>query len=138
MALVESLLHLAKYSPLRGQLRQFLLLIVKIPDSRLTTTLESNREHLTLLIIYNIRMSDHKEHFDVLPAPSLDERLAKLAIKLETLQERIKVLIQEKYFMENKISDAQGRIQKILSKLPQANDSRQLTLLDTPAKTPHE
>ena len=39
---------LAECLPLRGQLRQSLLLQAKIPDSRLTTTLESNREHLTL------------------------------------------------------------------------------------------
>jgi hypothetical protein len=47
-------------------------------------------------------------------------------------------LVEEKSFMENKISDAQGRIQKILNKLPQTSDTRQLTLLDQSSETPHE
>jgi len=69
---------------------------------------------------------------------SLSERMDAIAVKLETLQQQIKSLVQEKSFMENKISDAQGRIQKILNKLPQATDTRQLTLLDNSAETPHE
>ena len=70
--------------------------------------------------------------------PSLAERMDVLTLKLETLQHHIKTLVEEKSFMENKISDAQGRIQKILNKLPQASDTRQLTLLDQPSETPHE
>jgi len=69
---------------------------------------------------------------------SLSERMDAITVKLETLQQQIKALVQEKSFMENKISDAQGRIQKILNKLPQATDTRQLTLLDNSAETPHE
>lgn len=70
--------------------------------------------------------------------PSLSQRLDVLTLKLETLQHHIKTLVEEKSFMENKISDAQGRIQKILNKLPQASDTRQLTLLDQSSETPHE
>ena len=70
--------------------------------------------------------------------PSLAERMDVLTLKLETLQHHIKTLVEEKSFMENKISDAQGRIQKILNKLPQASDTRQLTLLDQSSETPHE
>jgi chaperonin cofactor prefoldin len=70
--------------------------------------------------------------------PSLTQRLDVLTLKLETLQHHIKTLVEEKSFMENKISDAQGRIQKILNKLPQTSDTRQLTLLDQSSETPHE
>jgi chaperonin cofactor prefoldin len=70
--------------------------------------------------------------------PSLSQRLDVLTLKLETLQHHIKTLVEEKSFMENKISDAQGRIQKILNKLPQTSDTRQLTLLDQSSETPHE
>ena len=69
---------------------------------------------------------------------SLTQRLDVLTLKLETLQHHIKTLVEEKSFMENKISDAQGRIQKILNKLPQTSDTRQLTLLDQSSETPHE
>ena len=129
---------LAECLPLRGQLRQSLLLQAKIPDSRLTTTLESNREHLTSRIIYNIDMNQLNNDFEPVNPPSLLERLDALTIKLESLQQKINLLVQEKTFMENKISDAQGRIQKILNKLPQANDTRQLTLLDNASEAPHE
>ena len=129
---------LAECLPLRGQLRQSLLLQAKIPDSRLTTTLESNREHLTSRIIYNIDMNQINNDFELVNPPSLLERLDALTIKLESVQQKINLLVQEKTFMENKISDAQGRIQKILNKLPQANDTRQLTLLDNASETPHE
>ena len=57
-------------------------------------------------------------------------RLDSLTLKLEKLQEQINSIAKEKSFMENKISDAQNRIQKILSKLPQTADTRQLNLLD--------
>jgi len=111
---------------------------VKVPDSRLTTTIESNREHLTSRIIYNIGMDQNNSDMNMANPQSLSERMDAIAVKLETLQQHIKALVQEKSFMENKISDAQGRIQKILNKLPQATDTRQLTLLDNSAETPHE
>jgi predicted nucleic acid-binding Zn-ribbon protein len=83
-------------------------------------------------------MNQLNNDFDLVNPPSLFERLDALTIKLESLQQKINLLVQEKTFMENKISDAQGRIQKILNKLPQANDTRQLTLLDNASETPHE
>ena len=73
-----------------------------------------------------------------IPPLSLSQRMDALSLKLETLQRHIKILVEEKSFMENKISDAQGRIQKILNKLPQSTDTRQLTLLDQPSETHHE
>jgi hypothetical protein len=121
-----------------GAAQVVLVFYAKIPDSRLTTTLESNREHLTPRIIYNIDMNQLNNDFEPVNPPSLLERLDALTIKLESLQQKINLLVQEKTFMENKISDAQGRIQKILNKLPQANDTRQLTLLDNASEAPHE
>jgi hypothetical protein len=83
-------------------------------------------------------MNQLNNDFEPINPPSLLERLDALTIKLESLQQKINLLVQEKTFMENKISDAQGRIQKILNKLPQANDTRQLTLLDNASEAPHE
>ncbi len=111
---------------------------VKVPDSRLTTTIESNREHLTSRIIYNMGMDKINSDMTVANPQSLSDRMDAVAVKVESLQQQIKALVQEKSLMENKISDAQGRIQKILNKLPQSSDTRQLTLLDNSAETPHE
>jgi predicted nucleic acid-binding Zn-ribbon protein len=83
-------------------------------------------------------MDENNHNFENLQPPSLIERMAVLSSKLEILQQEIKTLVQQKYFMENKISDAQGRIQKILNKLPQTADTRQLTLLDNSSETTHE
>lgn len=136
--MVESLKPLSRMLTVAGAAQVVLVFYAKIPDSRLTTTLESNREHLTSRIIYNIDMNQLNNDFESVNPPSLLERLDALTIKLESLQQKINLLVQEKTFMENKISDAQGRIQKILNKLPQANDTRQLTLLDNASEAPHE
>jgi len=136
--MVESLKPLSRMLTVAGAAQVVLVFYAKIPDSRLTTTLESNREHLTSRIIYNIAMNQLNNDFESVNPPSLLERLDALTIKLESLQQKINLLVQEKTFMENKISDAQGRIQKILNKLPQANDTRQLTLLDNASEAPHE
>jgi hypothetical protein len=111
---------------------------VKVPDSRLTTTIESNREHLTSRIIYNMGMDQNNSNMPVASPQSLLERMDAISLKVEALQQQIKALVKEKSFMENKISDAQGRIQKILNKLPQSTDTRQLTFLDNSAETSHE
>jgi len=83
-------------------------------------------------------MDQNNSDMNMANPQSLSERMDAITVKLETLQQHIKALVQEKSFMENKISDAQGRIQKILNKLPQATDTRQLTLLDNSAETPNE
>ncbi|WP_281971029.1 MULTISPECIES: hypothetical protein [unclassified Polynucleobacter] len=83
-------------------------------------------------------MDQNNSDINMANPQSLSERMDAISVKLVTLQQQIKVLVQEKSFMENKISDAQGRIQKILNKLPQTTDTRQLTLLDNSAETPHE
>ena len=83
-------------------------------------------------------MDENNHNFENLQPPSLIERMDVLSSKLEVLQHEIQTLVQQKSFMEIKISDAQGRIQKILNKLPQATDTRQLTLLDNSSETTHE
>ena len=83
-------------------------------------------------------MDENNHNFENLQPPSLIERMDVLSSKLEVLQHEIQTLVQQKSFMETKISDAQGRIQKILNKLPQATDTRQLTLLDNSSETTHE
>jgi predicted nucleic acid-binding Zn-ribbon protein len=57
-------------------------------------------------------------------------RMEILQRKLALLNVQLSDLMTERRTMENKISDAQTRIQKILNKLPQTTDTRQLNLLD--------
>ncbi len=57
-------------------------------------------------------------------------RMEILQRKLAQLNFHLSDLMAERRTMENKISDAQTRIQKILNKLPQTTDTRQLNLLD--------
>ncbi len=83
-------------------------------------------------------MDQNNSDINLTTPQSLSERMDAVKVKLDMLEQHIKALVQEKSIMENKISDAQGRIQKILNKLPQASDTRQLTLLDNSAETPHE
>lgn len=122
--------------PLRGQLSS-LIQSVKIPlvaklvsDSRLTTNLESIREHLTLRIIYNITMSINNSEFTTDSPEAIVARMEVLQRKLTQLNAQIANIASERHVMENKITDAQTRIQKILNKLPQSTDTRQLNLLD--------
>ena len=83
-------------------------------------------------------MNQNNSDMNMATPQSLSERMDAITVKLETLQQHIKALVQEKSFMENKITDAQGRIQKILNKLPQTADTRQLTLLDNSSEAQHE
>jgi predicted nucleic acid-binding Zn-ribbon protein len=84
-----------------------------------------------------MEQNNSSEMTDINPT-SLTQRLDALSLKIQKLQEQITFLMSEKSFMEHKISDAQGRIQKILNKLPQTPDTRQLTLLDNSSEAPHE
>jgi predicted nucleic acid-binding Zn-ribbon protein len=62
----------------------------------------------------------------------LSGKLDQLASKVAQLQVMVSSFVQEKSLMDTKISDAQNRIAKILNKLPQQEDKRQLNLLDNP------
>ena len=49
--------------------------------------------------------------------------------KITLIQDAVKHLAQDRALQENKIEDAQKRIQRILSRLPDQSDGRQLNLL---------
>jgi predicted nucleic acid-binding Zn-ribbon protein len=71
---------------------------------------------------------------DLTPSPSGDLSVLEISVrrltdKLSTVAEAVKKLTAERTQLENKIEDAQKRIQHILSRLPEQSDGRQLNLL---------
>ncbi len=76
-------------------------------------------------------MTEHTPHVpNDSPEPgSIDSALQRLSKKIQLITEAIKPLKQERSQLENKIEDAQKRIQHILSRLPEQSDGRQLNLL---------
>ena len=71
---------------------------------------------------------------------SLSASIARLAEKIALIQEAVKNLHQSRSHLEGKIEDAQKRVQRILSRLPEQNDGRQLNLLGEtiPATNPED
>ncbi|ANI99884.1 hypothetical protein A8O14_07270 [Polynucleobacter wuianus] len=64
--------------------------------------------------------------------PSLDDlsaSLERLSEKISLIQGAVRNLNQSRLQLEGKIEDAQKRVQRILSRLPEQNDGRQLNLL---------
>ena len=64
--------------------------------------------------------------------PSLDDlcaSLERLSEKISLIQDAVRNLTQSRAQLEGKIEDAQKRVQRILSRLPEQNDGRQLNLL---------
>jgi predicted nucleic acid-binding Zn-ribbon protein len=64
--------------------------------------------------------------------PSLDDlsaSLQRLSEKISLVQDAVRNLTQSRVQLEGKIEDAQKRVQRILSRLPEQNDGRQLNLL---------
>jgi peptidoglycan hydrolase CwlO-like protein len=64
--------------------------------------------------------------------PSLDdlnESVKRLSEKISLIQDAVRNLTQSRAQLEGKIEDAQKRVQRILSRLPEQNDGRQLNLL---------
>jgi septal ring factor EnvC (AmiA/AmiB activator) len=53
----------------------------------------------------------------------------RVAGKIQAITEAVRNLNQNRVQLENKIEDAQKRIQHILSRLPEQSDGRQLNLL---------
>lgn len=49
--------------------------------------------------------------------------------KIQVIAEAVQTLNQNRVQLENKIDDAQKRVQRILSRLPEQSDGRQLNLL---------
>jgi len=64
--------------------------------------------------------------------PSFDdlcESLKRLSGKMSIIQDAVGSLNQNRAQLEGKIDDAHKRVQRILSRLPEQNDGRQLNLL---------
>ena len=64
----------------------------------------------------------------------------RVAGKIQAIAEAVQNLNQNRVQLENKIEDAQKRIQHILSRLPEQSDGRQLNLLGevVPPNTPED
>jgi predicted transcriptional regulator len=63
---------------------------------------------------------------------SLGTSIKRVADKLEVITEAVKQLTQNRVQLEGKINEAQKRVQRILSRLPEKDDGRQLNLLGEP------
>jgi len=66
------------------------------------------------------------------PLPSvedLSQSLNRLSAKISLIQDAVRNLNQSRAQLEGKIEDAQKRVQRILSRLPEQTDGRQLNLL---------
>jgi len=77
------------------------------------------------------------------PASDTDALCAsinRVAGKIQAIGEAVQNLNQNRVLLENKIEDAQKRIQHILSRLPEQSDGRQLNLLGevVPPNTPED
>ncbi|WP_114689895.1 hypothetical protein [Polynucleobacter necessarius] len=72
----------------------------------------------------SIPPSDNSSDLD-----SLHASIARLAEKIASITEAVQNLNQNRAQLENKIEDAQKRVQHILSCLPEQSDGRQLNLL---------
>ena len=65
-------------------------------------------------------------------SPTLDDlgaSLQRLSEKISLVQDAVRNLTQNRAQLEGKIEDAQKRVKRILSRLPEQNDGRQLNLL---------
>ena len=64
----------------------------------------------------------------------------RVAGKIQAISEAVKNLNQNKVQLEGKIDDAHKRVQRILSRLPEQSDGRQLNLLGevVPPNTPED
>jgi seryl-tRNA synthetase len=64
-----------------------------------------------------------------LSVDELSASLGRVVDKLQQISEAVKNLNQNRAQLEDKIEDAQKRIQHILSRLPEQSDGRQMNLL---------
>ena len=60
---------------------------------------------------------------------SLSISLARISEKISLIEDAVRSLNQNRAQLEGKIDDAQKRVQRILSRLPDQSDGRQLNLL---------
>ena len=71
---------------------------------------------------------------------ALKSSIQRISEKVSLIQEAVKNLNQSRQQLEGKIEDAQKRVQRILSRLPEQGDTRQLNLLGEtiPPSTPED
>lgn len=81
-------------------------------------------------------MTEYIPHFpsDSTETDPIAASVQRLAGKIQLISDAVKALHQDRVQLENKIEDAQKRVQHILSRLPEQSDGRQLNLLSEPAK----
>ncbi len=60
---------------------------------------------------------------------SLSVSIARISEKISLIEDAVRNLNQNRAQLEGKIDDAQKRVQRILSRLPDQSDGRQLNLL---------
>ena len=60
---------------------------------------------------------------------SLSISITRISEKISLIEDAVKNLNQNRAQLEGKIDDAQKRVQRILSRLPEQSDGRQLNLL---------
>jgi septal ring factor EnvC (AmiA/AmiB activator) len=72
----------------------------------------------------NPHSPDEQETSDTIAAA-----LQRLSTKIQMVSDAVRALHQDRSQLENKIEDAQKRIQHILSRLPEQSDGRQMNLL---------
>ena len=60
---------------------------------------------------------------------ALSASIQRLSAKISLIQDAVRNLNQSRAQLEGKIEDAQKRVQRILSRLPEQTDGRQLNLL---------
>jgi predicted nuclease with TOPRIM domain len=80
-------------------------------------------------------MTEYTSHVpsDSAESDPIAASLQRLAGKIQLISDAVKALHQDRVQLENKIEDAQKRVQHILSRLPEQSDGRQLNLLSEPA-----
>ena len=60
---------------------------------------------------------------------TLSASIARISEKIASIEDAVKNLTQNRAQLEGKIDEAHKRVQRILSRLPEQNDGRQLNLL---------
>ncbi len=97
----------------------------KTPVSRLTLVDSLPRAPKNETSIYNIAMSELTNNSHT----RLQDSLVRLEGKTKALLAAVEQTHKERLALEDKIEDAQNRIQNILNKLPSPGDTGQLDLL---------
>ncbi len=97
----------------------------KTPVSRLTLVDSLPRAPKNETSIYNIAMSELTNNSHT----RLQDSLVRLEGKTKALLTAVEQTHKERLALEDKIEDAQNRIQNILNKLPSPGDTGQLDLL---------